>query len=134
MADVVVINKVDHTWTTAVDTVIGHVQDVNPGAVVMRAASPVGLGPGPELRGRRVLVVEDGTSITHGGMAYGAGRWRPGAHAGQLVDPRPWAVGSMADMFARIRTSAPCSQRSDTRPRIRRARCERSEPSTAMSS
>ena len=102
MADVVVINKVDHAWADAVDTVLGHVQDVNPGAVVVRAASPVSLGSGPELRGRRVLVVEDGPTITHGGMPYGAGTVAAqGAHAGQLVDPRPWAVGSIAETFAR---------------------------------
>ena len=102
MADVVVINKVDPAWADAVDTVLGHVQDVNPGAVVVRAASPVSLGSGPELRGRRVLVVEDGPTITHGGMPYGAGTVAAqGSHAGQLVDPRPWAVGSIAETFAR---------------------------------
>ena len=103
MADVVVINKVDRAWTDAVDTVLGHVQDVNPGAVVVRAASPVSLGPGPELRGRRVLVVEDGPTITHGGMPYGAGTVAAQrSHAGELVDPRPWAVGSIAETLRAV--------------------------------
>jgi predicted GTPase len=102
MADVVVINKVDRAWTDALETVLGHVRGVNPDAVVIRAASPVSLGPGPEIRGRRVLVVEDGPTITHGGMPYGAGTVAAQqAHAGTLVDPRLWAVGSIADTFAR---------------------------------
>jgi predicted GTPase len=100
MADAVVINKVDRAWTDDVDLVAGHVRDVNPNALLVRAASPVRLGPGPEVRGRRVLVVEDGPSVTHGGMPYGAGTVAAQqAHAAELVDPRPCAVGSIAATF-----------------------------------
>jgi predicted GTPase len=102
MADVVVINKTDSAARCAVDEVMANVRAVNPRAAVIRASSPVALGPGPSLAGKRVLVVEDGPTITHGGMPFGAGtvaarRWG----AGELVDPRPCAVGSIARTFAK---------------------------------
>ena len=102
MADVLLVNKVDSAPPEAVRELLATFAAVNPGATVIRATSPVTLGPGPELRGRRVLVVEDGPSITHGGMPFGAGTVAARAHgAGTIVDPRPWAVGSIADAFAR---------------------------------
>ena len=100
MADAVVINKVDRAWADDVSVVAARVREVNPDAMLVRAASPVRLGPGPEVRGRRVLVVEDGPSVTHGGMPYGAGTVAAQqAQAGELVDPRRWAVGSIAATF-----------------------------------
>jgi predicted GTPase len=102
LADVVVVNKIDRASTRDVATVLDHLHDVNPDAVVVRAASPISLGPGPELRGRRVLVIEDGPTVTHGGMLYGAATVAAqGALTAELVDPRPWAVGSIADAFER---------------------------------
>ncbi len=74
---------------------------MNPGAVVLRTASPVVLGPGPDLAGVRVLVVEDGPTVTHGGMPFGAGTVAARAAGAHIVDPRPWAVGAIADAFAR---------------------------------
>jgi len=103
MADVVVINKVDSAEPDDVAQVIANVTSVNPDAVIVRAASPVTLEPGPSLAGKRVLVIEDGPTITHGGMPFGAGT--VGArHAGavNIVDPRPFAVGSIADTFRRF--------------------------------
>ncbi|MFO7960458.1 MAG: cyclic 2,3-diphosphoglycerate synthase [Nitriliruptoraceae bacterium] len=100
-ADIVVINKVDVATESDIEVVAANVQALNPGATVVRAASPVTLEPGPSLAGQRVLVVEDGPTITHGGMPYGAGSvaaWEAGA--GELVDPRPWAVGSLAATYA----------------------------------
>ncbi len=100
-ADIVVINKVDVATDADIEVVAGNVQALNPGATVVRAASPVTLGPGPSLQGQRVLVVEDGPTITHGGMPYGAGSVAArDAGAAELVDPRPWAVGSIAATFA----------------------------------
>jgi len=102
MADVVVVNKVDSASHDAVTTVVANVTSVNPSATVVYAASPVELGPGPSLAGARVLVVEDGPTITHGGMPYGAGTVaarQAGAMA--FVDPRPWAVGSIAKTYER---------------------------------
>ena len=66
------------------------------------------LGPGPDIRGRRVLVIEDGPTITHGGMPFGAGTVAARQHgAATIVDPRPWAVGSIADTFARYPAIGP---------------------------
>jgi predicted GTPase len=102
MADVVVVNKVDTAPASDVERVVRSVREVNPDAVVIRAQSPVTLDPGPSLAGRRVLVIEDGPTITHGGMPYGAGTVAArAAGATELVDPRPFAVGSIAATYAR---------------------------------
>ena len=100
MADVVVINKVDSAEAAAVAAVAANVAAANPRATIVRAESPVTLEPGPSLAGARVLVVEDGPTLTHGGMPYGAGTVAARqAGATRLVDPRPHAVGSIADTF-----------------------------------
>ena len=101
-ADVVVVNKVDAATAEDVERVLVDVAAVNPRATVIRAESPVTLDPGPPLEGARVLVVEDGPTLTHGGMAFGAGTVAAReAGAAELVDPRPYAVGSIADALAR---------------------------------
>ena len=103
MADVVIVNKIDSAPAAAVERVLADVAGVNPRATIVRAASPVSLGPGPAVRDRRVLVVEDGPTLTHGGMRFGAGTVAARAEgASELVDPRPWAVGSIAATFARF--------------------------------
>jgi predicted GTPase len=102
MADVVVVNKVDSADPTQVERVLADVASINPGAEVVRANSPVVLDHGPSLVGAAVLVIEDGPTITHGGMPFGAGMvvaQRGGA--GALVDPRPYAVGSIAETYER---------------------------------
>jgi len=104
MADVVVVNKVDRVDVATVEAVVATVRAVNPAATVLRAASPLTLDPGPELAGRRVLVVEDGPTVTHGGLPDGAGAAAARAAGAFLVDPRPWAVGSLAETFARYPT------------------------------
>lgn len=102
-ADVVVVNKVDSAGLEATERVIEDVYSVNPGASVVRAASPTLLQPGPDLRGRRVLVIEDGPTLTHGGMSFGAGTVAAReAGVAELIDPRPFAVGSIAETFARF--------------------------------
>jgi predicted GTPase len=100
MADVVVINKVDVADPHSVDAVVANVTAVNPAATVVHAASPVRLAAGPPLEGKRVLVVEDGPTITHGGMPFGAGTVAARQHgATDFVDPRPYAVGSIRGTF-----------------------------------
>lgn len=100
MADVVVVNKVDAAQPEQIDVVLGNVAAVNPRATVVRTASPVRLEPGPDVAGKRVLVVEDGPTATHGGMPFGAGTVAAeAAGAGEIVDPRPWAVGSIAATY-----------------------------------
>ncbi|MDW8338598.1 MAG: GTPase [Thermoleophilia bacterium] len=101
LADVVVVNKVDAAEPGAVERVLADVREANPYATVVTARSPVSLEPGPPLRGKRVLVVEDGPTLTHGGMAFGAGTVAALAEGvAELVDPRPYARGSIADTFA----------------------------------
>ena len=102
LADIVVVNKVDAAPPGDVSRVLADVRAVNPGARVVRTASPVTLEPGTPLDGARVLVIEDGPTITHGGMPFGAGTVAArAAGAGELVDPRRSAVGSIADTYAR---------------------------------
>ena len=102
IADVVVINKIDSADPGAVEQVIANVRTVNPGATIVMAESPVTLSPGPSLAGRRVLVIEDGPTITHGGMPFGAGTVAARrAGVADFVDPRPFAVGSIVDTYAK---------------------------------
>jgi predicted GTPase len=102
MADVVVVNKIDTAWPEAVKRVLANIAEVNPKATLIRAESPVMLDSGPDLKGKRVLAVEDGPTVTHGGMTFGAAIVAArNAGAASIVDPRPFAVGSIADTFAR---------------------------------
>ena len=101
-AQVVVVNKIDSADEADVRRVLEDVRAVNGHAAVILAESPVTLDDGPSLAGRRVLVVEDGPTLTHGGMAFGAGTVAARqAGAGVLVDPRPYAVGSIAETLNR---------------------------------
>ncbi|HSC77197.1 MAG TPA: cyclic 2,3-diphosphoglycerate synthase [Candidatus Acidoferrales bacterium] len=100
-ADVVIINKVDTAPAIAVEMVRDNVARTNPRALILEAASRVSVPDPEQVRGRRVLVVEDGPTLTHGEMAYGAGL--VAAHeygAAECVDPRPFAVGSIRETFA----------------------------------
>ncbi len=102
MADVVVINKVDTADYANVLRVREDVRSVNPGAIIVEAASPIFVDHPQDIRGKRVLVIEDGPTLTHGGMAYGAGvvaAQRFGA--AEIVDPRPFAVGSITATYAK---------------------------------
>jgi predicted GTPase len=101
MADVVVVNKVDAAAPADVERVEAEIRGINRRAPVVRAASPVRLDDPAAVRNRRVLVVEDGPTITHGGMACGAGyvaAVRAGAK--EIVDPRASAVPSVAAVYA----------------------------------
>jgi predicted GTPase len=99
-ADVIIINKTDTASPEGVSTVRRNAQSVNPGATIIEAASPLFVEGREQIRGRRVLVVEDGPTVTHGEMSYGAGV--VAAHklgAAAIVDPRPYAVGSIAETY-----------------------------------
>ncbi|MEX1357078.1 MAG: cyclic 2,3-diphosphoglycerate synthase [Gaiellaceae bacterium] len=102
MADVCVVNKVDSAPQEGIDAVLASIRKHNPGAEVVLAASPIELEEnGIRVEGKRVLCIEDGPTLTHGEMAYGAAVLAAKAHgAAELVDPRPFAVGSIADTFA----------------------------------
>jgi predicted GTPase len=107
LADVVIINKVDTAEAESVARVEANVRAVNPGATVLRAASPLAAEPDEDLAGVRVLAVEDGPTLTHGGMRYGAAVLYARAAGARLVDPRPWAVGEIAATLARHAGRAP---------------------------
>ncbi|MFC1619068.1 cyclic 2,3-diphosphoglycerate synthase [Candidatus Neomarinimicrobiota bacterium] len=96
MADIVVINKVDTAPPDGISQVRANIQSRNPNAKIVAAASPIAVEDSSVIAGRRVLVVEDGPTLTHGGMKYGAGIVAAEKYsAGELVDPRPFAVGSI---------------------------------------
>lgn len=100
MADVVVINKVDSAERDDVDTLRRTIGNVNPKATIVEAESPVVLDDPGAVKGKKVLVVEDGPTLTHGEMSYGAGVVAAReAGAGELVDPRRWARGSIRATF-----------------------------------
>jgi predicted GTPase len=104
MADVVVINKMDTANEENVVRVRENIRATNPSAVIIHAASPISVDDAdPEaIRGQRVLTVEDGPTLTHGGMSFGAGvvlAKKFGAR--EIIDPRPYAVGSIRETFER---------------------------------
>lgn len=100
-ADVVLVNKVDAAAPAAVDALVADIEQVNPWATVIRAASPVTLDDGPALAGVRVLCVEDGPTSTHGGQAEGAAVAAAEAAGAVIVDGRTAAVGTIAETFGR---------------------------------
>jgi predicted GTPase len=100
LADAVVINKIDSADFEDIQTVRANVERVNPRAVVVDAASTLSVEKPEAIRGKRVLVVEDGPTLTHGEMKIGAGivaARRFGAS--EIIDPRPYAVGKLADTY-----------------------------------
>jgi predicted GTPase len=101
-ADLIIINKVGSADPRSIETVEANARRVNPAARVIRRDSRLKV-PEPELiRGKRVLVIEDGPTTTHGGMPFGAGVLAAREHgAAEIVDPRPWAVGEIADTYRR---------------------------------
>ncbi|HEU5215722.1 MAG TPA: cyclic 2,3-diphosphoglycerate synthase [Gaiellaceae bacterium] len=102
LADVIVINKVDTAAAHDVETVVENLQDVNPFAQLVFAESPPVLDAGPDLLGKTVLVIDDGPTLTHGEMPFGAGLVAARrAGAARIADPRPLAVGSLRDVFER---------------------------------
>jgi len=99
-AHVVVINKIDSAGPEGIEAVRRSIRELNPKAMVVDAASPLFVAGADEIRGKRVLAVEDGPTLTHGEMKYGAGV--VGAHkhrAAEIVDPRPYTVGTITRTF-----------------------------------
>jgi len=100
MADIVVITKTDTATAEQVNRVLENVHRIRPAAPVVRVASPVTLSDPAAVHGRRVLIVEDGPTLTHGGMAYGAGYvGATRAGASEIVDPRPFAAGLISAVY-----------------------------------
>ncbi|MDJ0715523.1 MAG: cyclic 2,3-diphosphoglycerate synthase [Prochloraceae cyanobacterium] len=102
MADIAIVAKVDSAADADVQRVSETVKRVNPKAVIVRGTSPIQLDNPEAVRDRRVLVVEDGPTTTHGGMSYGAGYVAATrAQAAEIVDPRAYAVPEIAEVYAR---------------------------------
>lgn len=103
-ADIIVINKVDTAREAAAESIEKNAARLNPRAVVFRAASAISVEDPDLIKGRRVLVIEDGPTLTHGGMRSGAGRAAAEmCGASEVVDPRPFAVGSIRAALERYR-------------------------------
>lgn len=100
MADIILIGKVNSAANADIQTVADTVRRINPGAAVVRGASLVQLNQPERVRGKRVLVVEDGPTITHGDMPYGAGFVAASeAQASEIIDPRDYAVDEIAEVY-----------------------------------
>ena len=100
MADIILISKVNSASDADIQQVTDSARQINPTASLVRGASPVQLDDPEAVRGKRVLVVEDGPTITHGGMPYGAGYVAATvAQAAEIIDPRSYAVGEIADVY-----------------------------------
>lgn len=100
MADVIVMNKIDSAAPEQIHQLRQTIEEVNPKAMVIDAASPIKVEQPEKIRGKRVLVIEDGPTCTHGEMKYGAGVVAAKKYgAAEMVDPRPFAVGSIAETF-----------------------------------
>ncbi|MGB2989625.1 MAG: GTPase, partial [Candidatus Zixiibacteriota bacterium] len=100
LADVVLINKVDSADYENIQQVRFNVRETNPSAIMIEAASPISVDHPDRIRGKSVLVVEDGPTLTHGGMTYGAGviaAQKFGAE--EIIDPRPWVKGDIKEAF-----------------------------------
>ena len=107
MADVIVINKMDSASIAQVDALMKTIHEVNPRATVVKANSRVTVDDPAALAGKRVLVVEDGPTLTHGEMKFGAGVVAARAHgAEEIVDPRPWAIGTIDETFRKYDVGA----------------------------
>ncbi|UCG85926.1 MAG: GTPase [Gemmatimonadota bacterium] len=106
MADVILVNKVGTAGFTEVETARRIAWEMNPAATFIEAASPIFVEDGDQVRGKRVLVVEDGPTLTHGEMPYGAG-WVAARRygAGEIIDPRPYAVGSIRETYDKYPTT-----------------------------
>jgi predicted GTPase len=102
MADVVVINKIDTAYPDKINLLRENIHKLAPNAIVVDAASPITVDHSELIRGKRVLVVEDGPTLTHGGMKYGAGVMAAQKFgAKEIIDPRPYAVGSIAETYVK---------------------------------
>jgi predicted GTPase len=99
-ADVIIVNKMDTAPKEGIEKVLDNIKKINPAAIVIKANSPTIVENGEQIRGKRVLVIEDGPTLTHGGMTYGAGIVAAQKYgAAQIIDPRPAAVGTIKATF-----------------------------------
>jgi predicted GTPase len=133
MADVIIINKIDSASPEGIQTVRESIRKCNPRAVVIDAASPIEVQDAGAIAGKKVLVIEDGPTLTHGEMGYGAGvvaAWKYGA--AELIDPRPYTVDRITETFEKYPKIGPLlpamgygqQQQADLEETIRRTPCD----------
>ncbi|CCC82257.1 cyclic 2,3-diphosphoglycerate synthase [Thermoproteus tenax] len=101
MADVVVISKVGDSDSEKIRAIEGNIRSLNPRATIVKADFRVSVDRGELLRGKRALVVEDAPTVTHGGLPYGAGYVAAIKYGATVVDPRPYAVGALKEVYSR---------------------------------
>jgi len=107
-ADLILVNKVDSATEANVQAVIANARKANPDAVIVKATSPLDVPDPDAIAGKRVLAVEDGPTTTHGGMPFGAGVLAARRNgAAEIVDPRPWASGEIAETFEHYPDTGP---------------------------
>ncbi len=107
-ADLILVNKVDSADAANVEAIVENAKNANPGSIIVRANSPLDVPDPGEIAGKRVLAVEDGPTTTHGGMPFGAGVLAARQNgAAEIVDPRPWAVGEIAETFEHYPETGP---------------------------
>lgn len=99
-ADLILINKIDSAEEANIQAAVDNAKQANPNATIVKAASPLDVPNAEDIRGKRILAVEDGPTTTHGGMKFGAGILAAKRNgAAEIIDPRPWAVGELKDTF-----------------------------------
>ena len=107
-ADIVVINKIDSADIAAIECVRENIRSVNPDATIIDAASPISVDKPERIKGKRVLVVEDGPTLTHGEMQYGAGFVAAQKYGAlEIVDPKPYAVGEIKQTYEKYPNTGP---------------------------
>lgn len=103
MADVIIINKIDSANADDINMVRENIEDANPHAVVIEAASPINVEQPEMVKGKRVLIIEDGPTLTHGGMGFGAGFVAARKFgAGDVIDAKPFAIGSIKETYEKF--------------------------------
>jgi len=100
MADLLIINKIDSATQEQIQTIKRNMQKINNSATIIEAKSPVSVQDPKLIEGKHVLVVEDGPTLTHGNMSFGAGTVAANKFkAKEIIDPRPWAIGTIKEVF-----------------------------------
>jgi predicted GTPase len=133
LADAVIINKIDSAEPQKISEVRNNIHSINPNAKIIEAASPIFVDKPEVIRGKKVLVIEDGPTLTHGEMQYGAGMvaaWNYGA--AEIIDPRPYTVKSITETFKKypkIGTLLPAmgygdQQMKDLQTTINKTKCD----------
>ena len=100
-ANLIIVNKVDSATTENIETVLNNIKKINPSATIIKTESPVTVEDEDAVRGKKVLLIEDGPTITHGSMAFGAAFIAAQQLGLEIIDPKPYLVGSIKNAFSK---------------------------------